>query len=414
MATGGADSQPTVRFLSLNCWGLLFSRYRKERLEAIALRLLHLRETCDIIALQEVWVEADYQILRSAVLDSLPYSKKWHSGIVTGPGLVVFSRWPITSSSIYRFPLNGRPSAVWRGDWYAGKAAGSCVIIHPSGTNIEVFNAHLHAPYAPTGDNAYECHRTAQAWDISWLVRRACESKHAVFCVGDFNTRPRTVNYRLFEQVARLSDAWVTVKGVFPGKMEDLSPADQIALAGVTSDSRLNTWRKNYALSRAQRLDYILYDQLSAAATDCQVCFVEPIPGIGSVSDHFGVRATFVIRQPSSTSQTVDDSPRMSELLDETIAVIKHYWPTAKRQSNLRLLHFYISMAIVLGMLIAVWWGAADGRAYVAFIFLLLGVIIAITGTIDGLLGYVFGSNEKRALLEFEDQVRIVRDVCTK
>lgn len=423
---------PNVRILTLNCWGLKFvSSKRSARIEAIAKRLYESADKYDVIALQEVWVEEDYNILRDSVKHYLRFAKRWYSGIITGPGLVVFSRWPIESTWIYRFPLNGRPSAFWRGDWYVGKAAGSCVIKHPSGRKLEIINAHLHAPYAPSGDANYACHRASQAWDMTGIVWRAILSGHVVFVTGDLNARPQSVSLRLFEQ--HLSDAWMVsranldhvddVPEYTTDQLAKLTPQEQIEKAGVTSNSQLNTWRKNYSLDRAKRLDYIFYDSAEAEVQSAKVTFTEAIPGVGSVSDHFAFTATFKILNTGFGNtlgvlspmgrrrrKTVSGGETLRNLQNELLQLIHDYRPVAAKQVRWRLCHFYVSMLYCVGVLVSVWWGAAQNRAYVGFIFILTSLLVAISGVLDGLLGYLFGNNEHRALIEFEEQVRLSQE----
>lgn len=435
----------TVRILTFNCWGLvLVSRKRSERIRAIAKRLQDCHEY-DVIAVQEVWVESDYELLRASVQDYLPFSKRWYSGILAGPGLAVFSRWPIESAWIYKFPLNGRPSAFWRGDWYVGKAAGSCVIVHPSGRRLEVINAHLHAPYASTGDAAYECHRAAQAWDLSGIVKRSSRGGHTTFVTGDLNTRPQSVGLKLL-QYSHLRDAWVDSHGhkeYGSHEIALMTPEEQVGLAGVTSDSQLNTWREKYAIDRAKRLDYIFYDAETATPIKSRVAFVEPEPCVGSLSDHFAFEAEFELiedpavplglplnssnsslpltdvpvnaplsvapldmKQPNNMSEVPEDEMRgLKRLHQELIQIIEDYKPTCAFQSLWRLTHFWASVLVVIGLLVAVWWGAARNRSYVGFIFILVAVIVAVSGVLNGLLGFLFGRAERRALREFEEQV---------
>lgn len=474
----------SVRILTLNCWGLmLVSRKRTERINSIARRLCESREY-DIIALQEIWVESDYELLRKSVSSYLPYAKRWYSGILTGPGLAVFSRWPIESAWIYRFPLNGRPSAFWRGDWYVGKAAGCCVIIHPSGRRLEIINAHLHAPYAPSGDAAYECHRAAQAWDLSGIVKRSSRGGLTTFVTGDLNTRPESVGMKLL-QYSHLRDAWTDshdFKEYTIHEIAQMTPEEQITLAGVTSDSQLNSWRANYAIDRAKRLDYIFYDAETATPIESQVAFVEPEPSVGSVSDHFAFEAKFLLiedpnlplglptlsstldetnsssngmntysnnmpdqldgngiasahftssnipslrnhHSPASKSDlglvntvkpvaisqlsAADDVNGLRELHHELLKIIEEYKPTCSFQALWRLSHFWLSVLFVVGLCIAVWWGAAKNRSYVGFIFIIAAVLAAVTGVLNGLMGFLFGRGEKRALREFEEQVAL-------
>lgn len=116
-----------------------------ERLNEIGLRIAQASPLHDIVALQEVWVHGDYLNLRNTTRHVLPYGKFYHSGALGG-GLVVLSRWPLEQSSMFRYPLNGRPTAVHRGDFYVGKGVACALIRHPSGRAIEVFNTHVRTP----------------------------------------------------------------------------------------------------------------------------------------------------------------------------------------------------------------------------------------------------------------------------
>lgn len=401
-----------VRILTLNCWGLKFvSRKREQRIAAIANRLRNPSNSYDIIALQEVWVEQDYKLLRDSVKSYLPFAKRWYSGILTGPGLVVFSRWPIDSAWIFRFPLNGRPSAFWRGDWYVGKAAGSCVICHPSGKKLEIVNAHLHAPYASSGDASYTCHRASQAWDLSGLVRRAELSGHAVFLTGDLNARPQSIGMRLLEHKGGLSDAWLDTSKLSrefsSAEIGQMTPQEQIHLAGVTSDSQLNSWRKNFGPERAKRLDYIFYDTSAASVVSSKVTFTEPEPGVGSLSDHFGFSAIFTLNpHPVSVNSKLLDL-ELENIYTELLKIISAYRPTWMYQSLWRLTHFWASTLLVVGLIVSIWWGAAHNRPYVGFVYIIVAVVASVTGVVNGLIGFLFGNNESRALSEFEEQVHL-------
>jgi len=96
----------------------------------------------DVICLQECWVQDDFQYIQNKVRSLLPYSHYYHAGFL-GSGLAIFCKWPILSTSMFPFVLNGRPAAVWRGDWYAGKGVAMALLRHESGTLIEVFNTHV-------------------------------------------------------------------------------------------------------------------------------------------------------------------------------------------------------------------------------------------------------------------------------
>jgi sphingomyelin phosphodiesterase 2 len=146
-----ADDIGRIRILSFNCWYLprwafdsrgmkWVSKKRDIRITALADRLA--MSDYNLICLQELWVFDDFLSLQAKLRHILPYSHYYFAGFL-GSGLAIFSKWPILTTSMYQFGLNGRPVAVWRGDWYAGKGVGSAVLRHDSGMLIEVFNTHV-------------------------------------------------------------------------------------------------------------------------------------------------------------------------------------------------------------------------------------------------------------------------------
>ena len=134
-----------LHVLSLNCWGLKYiSKHRRERLQEIGAQLAQVSPLPDIVALQECWTQEDYYSIQSQNQHYLPYSKYYFSGIFGG-GLVILSRWPIEESNMYRYPLNGRPTAFFRGDWFVGKGVACARIrIGPGPSDFaEVFCTHV-------------------------------------------------------------------------------------------------------------------------------------------------------------------------------------------------------------------------------------------------------------------------------
>lgn len=130
-----------LQVLSLNCWGLKYiSKHRTQRLSHIGDIIAN--SSYDIVGLQECWAYADYLNIRSKTQHVLPYGKYYFSGSIGG-GLVILSRWPIEESNMYRYPLNGRPTAFFRGDFYVGKGVASALIAAPGGKKVEVFCTHV-------------------------------------------------------------------------------------------------------------------------------------------------------------------------------------------------------------------------------------------------------------------------------
>ncbi|EQL01791.1 DNase I-like protein [Ophiocordyceps sinensis CO18] len=82
-----------------------------------------------------------------------------------------------------QYPLNGRPTAFWRGDWYVGKGVACATLrVGPDPDHvIRVLNTHTHAPYEKEPDDSYVCHRTAQAWHMAKLL--AADGRHLVIAL---------------------------------------------------------------------------------------------------------------------------------------------------------------------------------------------------------------------------------------
>lgn len=335
-----AASPDSIHVLTLNCWGLKYiSKYRSERLSEIGKRLATYEPGLDIVGLQECWTYADYLSIRESTRHVLPHAKFYHSGIFGG-GLAVFSRWPIEDSSMYRYPLNGRPTAFFRGDWYVGKGVACAKIRMPDNQVIEVFNTHLHAPYEAEPNDSYICHRTAQAWEIAKLMRSATERGSLVFGLGDFNMIPLSFAHVLIENRGGVRDVWRMIKPDSSigasidgpekerrhrlGEKATPDVEESISQHGHTCDSTLNTWRWNKAhrealekgrdrtieLSepdpRAKRLDYVFFSGLDSGWTvsDASVALTERHPSFRcSLSDHFAVR-TMVTRSSSAPAIT--------------------------------------------------------------------------------------------------------------
>lgn len=151
-ATTSATMEPPlpmeINVISLNCWGLKFlSKFHEERLLEIGKRIAAADPTPQIVGLQECWTQKDYRAIRAETKHILPYGKFYYSGIFGG-GLAILSKWPIEESNMFRYPLNGRPTAFFRGDWYVGKGVASARIrFGPDEKDVmEVFTTHVSSP----------------------------------------------------------------------------------------------------------------------------------------------------------------------------------------------------------------------------------------------------------------------------
>ncbi|CCK69184.1 inositol phosphosphingolipid phospholipase KNAG_0C00710 [Huiozyma naganishii CBS 8797] len=435
---GRAGPPLRIRFLTFNTWGLKWvSKHRRVRMRALADMLaggdpaeMALESVAtsgddglppttgqyDVIALQEVWCREDWEYIVERCHSKYPYHRIFYAGILTGPGLALLSCWPIDSSFLYRFPINGRPSAFFRGDWYVGKSVAVTTVTLPGspGGKLAIMNSHMHAPYALTGDAAYTCHRACQAWDFSRLAQLYSEAGYAVIIVGDLNSRPESLQHQFLTQETGLADSWeqLGAKAYPPrptlAQVAKMSALDQLKYGCTTCDSLLNTWRSDRRPDEACRLDYALVDPHKLLTVDAGVQFTERIPGIGSFSDHFAYYCELHYRDNSKDEQT----PARDLLLKryssyvEMCDLIDDYLITAHRQKFWRGIHFWASLVLIIGCCVSTSFTSYTRAPLVPrFFWVLFASVLAVTGLIDGLISFLFGRSELRALREVKLEV---------
>lgn len=378
------DSPPSrIRILTLNCWGLKFlSKHRHERLSEIANQLAAADDPPEIVGLQECWTQQDYRAIRRRTRHILPYGKFYFSGIFGG-GLAILSKWPIEESSMYAYPLNGRPTAFFRGDWYVGKGVACARIrLGPRNEDIaEVFCTHLHAPYEKEPNDSYICHRTAQAWEIAKLMRGAAERGHLVIGLGDFNMLPSSFAHKLITAHAPVRDVWqalhpdsslgAAVDAAERARNRPVPTAEfNLVENGATCDGAFNTWRwpkeQRRRLERgedvtvdpntpdpyAKRLDYIFvgdggyppsFPAPRWTIESARVSMTQRHPTLKcSLSDHFAVEAVITrssashIPSPQAPPSTsVEQQPEPSILdADHTPYPIAHRPPSQQHATT--------------------------------------------------------------------------------
>lgn len=446
---------PTLNVISYNCLGLKYiSHFRRERLAEIGRRLAIASPVPEIVGLQECWTQEDYDCIRSQTKHILPYGKYYYSGIF-GSGLAILSKWPIEESSMFRYPLNGRPTAFFRGDWFVGKGVACARIkMGPDPKDVaEIFCTHLHAPYESEPNDSYLCHRTAQAWEIAKLMRGAAERGHLVLGLGDFNMLPLSFAHQLITAHAPVKDIWRVLhpdSSVGPADSEvEKQGARPVPDAlfnltenGAASDGVFNTWRwpkeqqkrlfKGERITidehtpdpRAKRLDYIFLGHgVGTTASQWQVeeikvGMTERHPTIGcSLSDHFSIEATLARKEAALSStdpegQTdgcisahdhIDHGLLSSSTYDTILSMISTYTDRERHQRRFRLGNFGLSIVVAIGCFTAIWWSP---RPFVAFFLILLSTLGFGAGVLDGLIGGLFTSSELRALKEFEWEIQ--------
>lgn len=399
----------SFKLLTFNTWGLKYvSKFRKERLQSIANKFASDDTDYDIIALQEIWTKEDWDYLDNICATKYPFRRWFHSGIIAGPGLAILSKYPLEKTFLYRFPINGRPSAFFRGDWYVGKSLAVSILDIGNGKTIAILNSHMHAPYSILGDAAYECHRACQAWDISQIINELKRANHNVILVGDLNSRPGSLPFNIFETEAGLRDSWEVLNGKIDLELiKSMEPLEQIIRAGTTCDSTLNTWRASRRPDEACRLDYALIDQNRLKPTNASVEFTDKIPQVGSYSDHFAYSVSLKLIEED---QNVTDYR-----LQDRLAVYKHLKSVVQDymkstllwQKYWRLTHFAISLIVAIAF-VPVIIVVSFIAPWSSILFYFFGAIILATGTVNGLIGLLFGRYEQKnmqeVLAEVEDR----------
>lgn len=446
-------NKDTIKLLTFNTWGLKkVSKFRNERFEAIISLLsgntptnvkptiegLETDSDFDIVALQEVWTTNNKDRIIER-LSSIYNCRFFSSGIITGPGLGTLTRFPIVDTWLLKFGINGVPWAVNRGDFFVGK---SCAItemeVHEN-KKLVLLNSHMHAPYAQEGYNAYLCHRVCQAYEIYKLVKRIQRDPTAsVVLVGDLNSKPGSLPYRIMTRMTGLVDSFVsdyqfinsyldakngaihrhlgkkndfTINSNNPSKntnveildVSQMDPLDQVKYAGTTCDSKLNTWRQDRQVWEACRLDYALIDPKKLRSVSSKVQMTEQIRGIGSLSDHFGYSCELKLEPSEVDEDDIDDQEKVDILL-EILKVIDDYTLTAEREELWKLLYFVGALIYVIGSLIFITF-TANRAGWSSVLVYLGGVFFSITGVFALIFGFVFGQKELRALREVRMQV---------
>ncbi|CAI7578749.1 unnamed protein product [Penicillium bialowiezense] len=450
-----SEAPSNIRILTLNCWGLKYiAKYRHERMSEIGRQLALASPPPEIVGLQECWTQKDYESIRDQTRHLLPYGKFYYGGIF-GAGLAILSKWPIEESSMYGYPLNGRPTAFFRGDWFVGKGV-ACARVRfgPGSADVaEVFCTHLHAP-------------TAQAWEISKLMRGAAERGHLVLGLGDFNMVPSSFAHRLITAQSPVRDAWreihpdsslaAAIDPVEKARNRPVPTAEfNLAENGATCDGCFNTWRwsenmrkrltkgedividNDTPCPRGKRLDYIFvgdggyppaFPPSRWSVESVEVSMTQRHPTLlCSLSDHFAVEAVISrsstgIQHPDSDSDSVSNSANSPTLhkttskqispnaalspdtYDHIIEMTHKYVARERSQRRWRMAHFIASMVISIGCMVGVWW--VGNRTYIGFLLILISTLNFAAGVLDGLIGGLFMSSELRALKEFEWEVR--------
>lgn len=115
-----ADEPPLpIRVVTFNAWGVpVGSDHKEARLTRIGAALAALQP--DVVALQELWSKDDLDLVqRDLAAGGLRHAERFPSRF--GSGLLVASRWQLSTAQFQRFALGGKPHAVWHAHWWGGR-----------------------------------------------------------------------------------------------------------------------------------------------------------------------------------------------------------------------------------------------------------------------------------------------------
>ncbi|KAG8732193.1 phospholipase C type enzyme [Ceratobasidium sp. 423] len=419
-----------IRVLTLNCWGLKFvSKDRVVRTRAIGDEIA--ASNYDIVGLQELWVQADYDYIKSKVAHKLPYSKYFLSGAL-GAGLAIFSRFPIQSTSLHPYSLCGSPLDVAGGDWFVGKAVVSAIIDHPLLGEVEIFNTHLFAKGGESPTKPQMAHRLVGAYEFSRRANISASLGRHVLAVGDFNCVSKSPAMQFIYTMTGLRDAWGSTHGSFVLPQADgvHSPHHAVNDRGVTADSPLNSYSKGKVFDEharkylGKRLDYVLFRPPTKQThythelkcRQSSVVFTHHVPGTQiSFSDHFGLTATFECvpvhrhgqngHRPITPPRGTSYSPSTrAEVLEYAISTMGAAYATARQDSYKKLVSFAGLVVLLLALIIGSAWVPESG---VNPVLVLVGAAITWGGTTLLYAGFLGGGWETRALMRTMEELEL-------
>ena len=331
----------TLNVLTLNIWGIWFSRDQNLRLRALCATFETRKE--DILCLQEVWQASDRAFVVEQARKQGYIFSAYFAARGVGSGLLILSIFPIIETQFKQFDVRGRADRIYYGDYVAGKGIGLARVKTPAGI-VDVYNTHTIAQYQSDEKDEFRAHRRTQHYEISQFIA-AHTTANPVILAGDFNMRPDQPNYQLITTLANLTDCYAL-----------LHPDD----AGITLASDNPYHAHNLDL----RLDYIFVragtsQSISPKMAEITLKYV-PYTGRGiAYSDHYGVTVTLEIAPKAREAQTeVVDENAIAHVYEDFRQTLvaelqhisrRHYDAQARYQLSWRVLIGVVVLGRVVG-----------------------------------------------------------------
>jgi endonuclease/exonuclease/phosphatase family metal-dependent hydrolase len=199
LAAHPASAETRVRLLSYNMAGIpLVQRLAGDRISELGRHL----QNYDVVGLQEVWNELNYQSLRE--IAGFPNSLRRYDFPV-GNGLVLLSRFPVVEWRFYPFTGRAAPHLLFAngdGDSICTKGAIAARLRTPDG-ELDVYATHVIAEDSPVEDAEI---RVSQLLELDDAVRDFSQGRPFVV-LGDFNVTPASSQLRMLLSLLGTSDA---------------------------------------------------------------------------------------------------------------------------------------------------------------------------------------------------------------
>ena len=183
----------TLRVLTFNVWGIWgITPSREARIAAIGPAVARLQP--DLVAFQEVWVDADAdRLARDLRAAGLPHTRRFTSTWPGHSGLMIASRYPIERTAFLEYDEGTHPSIPWHVDWIAGKGIAVTRVRTPFGP-VNFANTHVQAAYGDV--DAYDTVQLAQLLQAAEFLDGPGEIPLVI--AGDLNVTCDSYVFRAF------------------------------------------------------------------------------------------------------------------------------------------------------------------------------------------------------------------------
>ncbi len=148
----------------------------------------------DLVAMQEVWMDADAERLQAAFRKAgLKYSRRFDGMWPEHSGLLIASRYPITRGEFLAYAEGSHPHIPWHADWMTSKGIGRVRVQTPAGP-VDFANTHLQASYGGLKD--YDLIQLSQLMEAADFLQS--DGQVPLIVAGDLNVRCSSLQYRAF------------------------------------------------------------------------------------------------------------------------------------------------------------------------------------------------------------------------